>query len=102
MLDNAGKYCTPGGRIELLLSRTGAKEAVLAVVNDGKSLTKEELAHVFCRFYRADPARSSVAGYGLGLSIAQAIVKEHQGKIEVQSEENGKIRFTVRLPLFIS
>ncbi len=96
LLDNACKYAGPGGQAGLQLRRR-KNMAVLRVANTGETLTKEEQAHLFERFYRTDAARTR-GGYGLGLAIAQSITAAHQGHISVESAD-GKTTFTVTLPL---
>ena len=96
LLDNACKYAGVGGQAGLQLRRRKST-AVLRVANTGATLTREELDHLFERFYRTDAARTR-GGYGLGLAIAQSIVKTHNGKITAESK-NGRTTFTVVLPL---
>ncbi len=96
LLDNACKYAGVGGQAALQL-RQRKKNAVLRVANTGPTLSREELEHLFERFYRTDAARTR-GGYGLGLAIAQSIVTTHHGRITVESE-NGKTTFTVELPI---
>lgn len=99
LLDNACKYSRDKGSIRVTLKKTGTKEALLTVSNEGTPLTKEEIRHLFLRFYRADTARSNIPGYGLGLSIAQSIVSEHGGRIDVSTDGSRVNSFMVRLPL---
>ncbi|MEB2526348.1 sensor histidine kinase [Kocuria rosea] len=74
-------------------------EAVLAVGDDGPGIGADFLEHIFSRFAREDHARAaSSRGAGLGLSIVDAIVRAHHGRIDVSSVP-GRTRFTVRLPL---
>ena len=87
------------GSIRVTLKKSGTKEALLTVSNEGTPLTKEEIRHLFLRFYRADTARSNIPGYGLGLSIAQSIVSEHGGRIDVSTDGSRVNSFMVRLPL---
>ena len=96
LLDNACKYAGVGGQAGLQLRRR-KNTAVLKVANTGAALTKDELDHLFERFYRTDAARTR-GGYGLGLAIAQSIVKTHRGRITADSKD-GKTTFTVTLPL---
>ena len=97
LLDNALKYVNPRGTVDLDL-RTEGGNAVLRVHNSGSPIPETELPHLFERFYRVDRARSA-GGYGLGLSIAQSIVKEHSGKIAVASAAASGTTFTVTFPL---
>lgn len=98
LLDNACKYAGADKRVTLTLSRQKEK-ARLSVANTGSRIPEEELSHLFERFYRADKSRARTKdGYGLGLSIAQAIVQGHGGKITAESTEN-QTCFTVFLPL---
>ena len=99
LLDNACKYSLDKGSIRVTLKKSGTKEALLTVSNEGTPLTKEEIRHLFLRFYRADTARSNIPGYGLGLSIAQSIVSEHGGKIEASTDGFATNSFIVRLPI---
>lgn len=99
LLDNACKYSADASHITVELSGTKTKEALLSVTNQGAPLTKEEIKHIFLRFYRSDPARSQVPGYGLGLSIAENITREHRGFIEAVSDGKDQNTFLVRLPL---
>ncbi len=98
LLDNACKYCEPGGTVTVTLS--GGERAALTVHNTGEPIPAEAQPHLFERFYRADAARSrEQGGSGLGLSIAAAIVERHRGKIAVRSEAGEGTAFTVTLPL---
>lgn len=94
LLDNACKYSLPGGLISVLLRRTPKNEIVLEVSNESETIPADELAKLFERFYRLDKARSS-PGYGLGLSIAESIVREQGGKLWARSE-NGVTAFCVQ------
>ena len=97
LLDNAMKYSHPNTAVKLTLERHGT-HALLSVENHGDTMSKEELKNIFKRFYRADKARSMNHSYGLGLSIAENIVREHNGKIKAESSD-GINRFTVKLPV---
>ena len=85
----------PGLRVE-----PRATGAVIEVADGGPGMTDEQAAHVFERFYRADPSRSRLhGGAGLGLSIVAAIVAAHGGTVTARSVEGRGTTFTVRLPL---
>ncbi len=97
LLDNAFKYTTAGGRVEVIGALN--EETVAVTVSDtGIGIAASDLPSIFDRFYRAENARSQ-PGAGLGLAIAQRIVEQHGGKIQVESEPGQGSRFTVTLPL---
>lgn len=97
LLDNALKYVNTRGTVNVEL-RAENGTALLRVRNTGVPIAEEDLSHLFERFYRVDRARSA-GGYGLGLSIAESIVKLHGGKISVSSTAETGTTFTVALPL---
>jgi heavy metal sensor kinase len=98
LIDNAIKY-TPGGSIRILLEKE--RETVVVRVKDtGIGIVREEQDKIFKRFYRIDKSRSKeTGGVGLGLNIAEWIVRAHHGRMEVESELNQGTTFTVYLPL---
>jgi heavy metal sensor kinase len=99
LVDNAIKYTPNGGRCEIALSEDSGS-AQITVTDSGIGITKEDLLHVFDRFYRADRARTrNRRGAGLGLAIARWITDMHGGKIAVQSETGIGSIFTVSLPI---
>lgn len=98
LLDNAIKY-TEAGSITLALSTT-ASDAEVAITDTGIGIEPAGLPHVFDRFWRADKVRSRAeGGAGLGLSIAQQIVRRHDGTLTVKSDVGSGTTFTVRLSL---
>ena len=97
LLDNALQHAS-GNEITVALKRQG-HSAVLSVTNEGAEIPPEKLAHLFDRFYRIDEARSSDGNhYGLGLSIAKAVVEKHGGTIDVTCRD-GLVCFSVSLPV---
>lgn len=98
LLSNALRYTPQGGVVEVTLSEQ-AGACQLTVANPGPTIAPQHLERLFERFYRADPSRqqSTGEGTGLGLAITQAIVRAHQGRIAVTSQ-NGRTCFTVHLP----
>ena len=99
LLDNALKY-TPAGRQVVLELRRNSHSAEVSVRDTGVGIPAEALPHVFERFYRADPARArDPGGTGLGLPIAQWIVEQHAGQIQLASEPGQGTTVTVSLPI---
>ena len=99
LLDNAMKYTGEGGKIELTL-QTGTNAVQLSVKDTGEGIAKEHLGKIFDRFYRVDKSRSrNYGGAGLGLAIAQCIVNEHRGTINVISEVSKGTEFKISLPI---
>ena len=97
LLDNALKYGANGGTVRLTLEKSD-RQAKLTVSNPGAPIPPETLSHLFERFYRGDASRGESSGFGLGLSIAAAIAKEHKASIRAESDEIST-RFLVSLPL---
>jgi heavy metal sensor kinase len=97
LLDNAIKYTPTGGAVNVSLSDNGGREAVVTVQDTGIGIPPDDLPRVFERFYRCDQSRSQ-PGTGLGLSLARAIARAHQGDITVASALNMGSTFTLTLP----
>ena len=92
LTDNAIKYCTESGSVLVSLYREG-KKIILRTVNDVDPDAVEDTSLLFNRFYRTDESRSrETGGYGIGLSIAQAVTDAHGGSISAK-QEDGKITF---------
>ncbi len=95
LLDNALKYSYPNTEAVLSLKKRG-NACILSMESHGDTISKADLKNIFRRFYRADKVRGMNKSYGLGLSIAENIVKEHGGRIYAESE-GGVNRFYVKL-----
>ncbi len=92
LLDNAMKYCGEKGSV--YLKAYCVKEKIFVLIqNSGEPIDKEDLKHIFERFYRTDKSRARTeGGYGLGLAIAKTIVESMHGRISVLSDkENGTV-----------
>lgn len=100
LIDNALKYRTPGTPVRVRLMRRNHR-ACLEVSNTGAGISKEDMPHIFGRFYRAETSgtNSTKSGYGLGLALAHKIVNLHYGDITVYSTPGKTTSFTARLPL---
>jgi len=95
--DNAIQHMPDGGTITVRSQRL-ATNTVLEINDTGSGIREADLPRIFERFYRADEA-GTTRGFGLGLSIAKAIVALHQGSIEVESVEGKGSTFRILLPL---
>ena len=94
LIDNSEKYTPENGSITLSCDEL-ANSISISVADTGIGMEPEHLSHVFERFYRADQARSrATGGMGLGLSIVQAIVDVHGGKLLAESEKGKGTRIT--------
>lgn len=95
LLDNAVKYTPSGSEIRLSLEKKG-RRTVITAENPTENLPEGDLSRLFDRFYRGDPSRSSeTPGYGIGLSMAQAIVQAHSGTITAESLAENRFLITV-------
>jgi signal transduction histidine kinase len=99
LLDNASKYAgSAKPTVSVSLHKNAStNKAELVVNNSGEPIAPDAIPHIFERFYRVDSAHSDAEGFGLGLSLAQAIVTEHAGSIGVSSTAENGTTFTVTL-----
>jgi signal transduction histidine kinase len=101
LIGNAIKYTPPGGEVVMSLGKVDSR-ARLTITDNGPGITQEDLPHIFERFYRGEKSRTRQKegkGFGLGLSIAYWIVRNHGGQIEVESRTGQGTTFCVWLPL---
>jgi len=101
LVSNAIKYTPEGGEVVVGLGKEGDLARV-SVKDTGSGIPKEDLPHIFERFYRTEKSRTRTKdgkGFGLGLSIAYWIVRHHSGHIEVESTVGEGSTFVVWLPL---
>ena len=99
LLDNAMKYSTEGGTVDLTLNRVG-RNARLLVKNSTSAMEKGNADRLFERFTREDRSRNSESGgFGLGLAIAKAVTEAHRGTIRAESEDGASLTVTAELPI---
>ena len=97
LLDNAIEHSNEQDEIVINV-RKDHRMVCLQVINRGDEIPKEQREQIFERFYRVDTVRNGEdKHYGLGLSIAKAIVTAHKGQIKVQCY-NGLVEFKVQIP----
>lgn len=98
-VDNSIKYTPDGGTIKIN-SLIKNNQLIIEAGDNGIGISKEDLPHIFDRFYRADKSRTKqTGGTGLGLSIAKWIILRHKGTIEVKSRLNFGTKISIILPL---
>lgn len=98
LVDNAVTYTPHGGMIRVI-ARAERGHGVVEVRDTGPGIDPQDLPHLFEPFYQADTARSGKDHVGLGLSLADWIVREHKGSIRVESQPGVGTAFRVTLPL---
>ena len=84
LVGNAIKFGAKGGEITVSASANG-KEVAVSVRDTGRGISPEHLPHIFDRFWQASHASIRTRGAGLGLPIAQGIVRAHGGQMRVES-----------------
>ena len=97
LVHNAIKFNNPGGKVTITTTFDN-ESAIVSMSDTGIGISKEDLPHIFERFYKADKARSQ-GGSGLGLAIAKHTIQAHGGNISVKSEEGKGTTITFDLPL---
>ena len=97
ILDNAVKYTSSGGKIDVSVAETKDHNITISIKDTGVGISGADLKRIFERFYRCDQSRSQ-PGTGLGLSLARAIARAHGGDITVTSTVNQGSTFNITLP----
>lgn len=99
LLSNSLKHTAPGGRARVC-ARVDGGDLLLTIEDSAPGVPAEALAHLFERFYRADPSRSrETGGAGLGLAITRSIVEAHGGRVSALASPLGGLALEVRLPV---
>jgi len=99
-LDNAIKYTPQDGEV-VVTTKVSKRSLVIKIKDTGIGISKEDIPHIFDRFYRVDQSRSkeNMPGFGLGLSLTKRIIEIHKGTVEVSSGLGKGTTFTISLPL---
>jgi two-component system OmpR family sensor kinase len=91
---------TPAGTPTSIVLRADGEVGVMRVADSGPGMSADHAAHVFERFFRADPSRSrSSGGAGLGMAIVQAVVEAHDGRISIDTAPGAGLAITIELPV---
>jgi len=99
LLGNAVKYTMPGGRVTLRVN-VSDQNIEISIEDSGVGIAESEVPRVFEKFFRSNDARvQEQTGTGLGLALAQEVVRLHGGRIAVESELNKGSTFHVILPM---
>jgi signal transduction histidine kinase len=104
LLSNALRYSSRGDSVRVQVSSRAAaegatRELLVAVVDTGQGISREDLPHIFDRYYRGTQAKEKrVGGSGIGLTVVKELIDAHKGKIWVASEEGKGSTFYFTLP----
>lgn len=97
LLSNSYKYLNEDGVVKILISKKEDK-IFINVEDNGEGIPKEDLPHIFERFYRSDVSRNkTTGGTGLGLTITKTLVEAHGGRIMVESEVGVGTKFIIQI-----
>ena len=97
LIDNAIKYSEPGDRITIGCENKNGN-CVLTIEDTGIGMKKEDVNHMFERFYRSDDVRGKIEGHGLGLSIAKLIFLAHAGTMKIRTQYTKGTSFVITIP----
>jgi len=98
IVENAINFNKPEGRVKIAVN-SSSKDVKISVTDTGIGVSKEDLPHIFDRFYRGEKSRSrETGGAGLGLSITKRLVEYLGGEIDVESKESVGSTFTIIIP----
>jgi signal transduction histidine kinase len=97
LLSNAIKYSPGGGTVEVVAERSNGAVRV-TVRDEGLGIPDEQHEQIFTKFYRGDAATSGIAGSGLGLAFARAVIEAHGGRMGFTSSQGRGSEFFLELP----
>lgn len=98
LVTNAIKYSPENQNIEVKIEKEGEKRVAVSVADSGIGIDKENQKKIFKRFYRIDfKNEDTYSGFGIGLYLANEIMRRHNGKISVESEKGEGSVFTFSL-----
>jgi two-component system OmpR family sensor kinase len=99
LLANARTHTPLGTKIKIDISQD-VSATKISVSDDGPGLSESDQERIFERFFRADPSRTRVSGEGsgLGLAIVDAVMKAHNGRVEVKSKLGKGATFLITFP----
>ena len=98
LLSNAIKYSPRGGIIEIQTT-TGPETVSVAIVDQGRGMSSEQVEHIFDRFYRGESADVETHGLGLGMGIVKQIIEDHGGGIVITSSPGEGTTVAFSLPV---
>jgi two-component system OmpR family sensor kinase len=97
LLDNAVKFTRPNDMIELRAFEDN-QMVFIEVADSGQGIPDQDIPHIWEELYRGESARS-IPGSGLGLSLALAIIKRHNGQVSISTRNRQGTKFTIKLPI---
>ena len=97
LVDNAIKYTEPEGRVTVKVEQSSEGKVEITIQDTGVGIEQKYQDLIFERLYRVDSSRSNIEGYGLGLSLALAMVENLEGTLVVESELGVGSTFTLSL-----
>lgn len=98
IISNGIKYTEHGGKLKIICKNEDDK-VIISIQDNGIGISKEHLAYIFQRFYRADESRTrATGGAGIGLTISKAIIEAHGGVVKVKSKLNEGTEFIIEIP----
>lgn len=98
LIGNALKYTPAGGEVSVF-AKNFRDYVTISISDNGAGISKDDLPHIFNRYYRSKRTGKGKTGSGLGLAIVKAVVESHGGTVDVISEEEMGATFTLRLPV---